>query len=151
MSSLITQTYTSVYYNHCFLYSRVDSAFKLRITFHCINLIILDSPYFTLEDKSKDFPYPCHKGVWGSRGKAPFILNLGCRWRWLVNFMPLQKTIPVPITQEALRDGLNVSEKKYPISLASTGIRNSEREACNLVIIPTMLYTLHNSVQKLFF
>ena len=65
--------------------------------------------------------------------------------------MLLRKTIPVPITQEALRDGLNVLEKKYPKSLASTGIRTSDREACNLVIMPTMLHTFYNSFQKLFF
>ena len=55
--------------------------------------------------------------------------------------MPFRKIIPVAITQETLRDGLNVLEKKYPISLASAGIRNSEREACNLVIIPTCSIT----------
>jgi len=29
---------------------------------------------------------PCHEDVWGSVSRAPRILNLGTRWRWVVSF-----------------------------------------------------------------
>jgi hypothetical protein len=31
---------------------------------------------------------PCHKGVLGSGGIAPHILDLGTRWRWVFSFTP---------------------------------------------------------------
>jgi len=33
-------------------------------------------------------PCPCYEGVWGERTYSPHILQLGSRWRWVVNFMP---------------------------------------------------------------
>ena len=32
--------------------------------------------------------YPQHEGVYGSRRRAPFILKLGARLRWAINFTP---------------------------------------------------------------
>jgi len=29
---------------------------------------------------------PRHEDIWGSRGIAPCILNLGSRWWWVVSF-----------------------------------------------------------------
>ena len=60
-----------------------------------------------LRDKAKKrwiFPCPRYGGVWGSRVIAPFILNLGNRWRWVVKFMPrrlhLQNRTPVAVRYE---------------------------------------------------
>jgi len=55
---------------------------------------ILASPYWayeafsslTLSDKSS--ASLCHEGIWGSRGTAARILNLGARWTWMFNFRP---------------------------------------------------------------
>jgi len=36
---------------------------------------------------------PDYVGVWGNKGTAPFILNFGIRWRWVVSFLQ-DKTAP---------------------------------------------------------
>jgi len=33
-------------------------------------------------------PFTRHEVVGGSRGMAPFILNIGARWTWVVDFIP---------------------------------------------------------------
>jgi hypothetical protein len=51
--------------------------------------------------KGKVVPLHAMKSYSGRRGIAPFILNLGSRWRLVVNFTPrplyLQEITPVPI------------------------------------------------------
>jgi hypothetical protein len=32
----------------------------------------------------------CHKGIWGSGGISPHILNLSISWRWMICFVSLQ-------------------------------------------------------------
>jgi len=48
------------------------------------------------------FPVQTIKAYRGSRGKAPFILNLGTSWRWVVNVTPRplqpQKEPKFPLT-----------------------------------------------------
>jgi len=41
-----------------------------------------------LKVKRWSFLRPLHEGVWGSRSRTPFILNLDTSWRWVVNFTP---------------------------------------------------------------
>jgi len=63
----------------------------------------------------------------GRRGKAPFVLNLGSRWRLVVNSMPLplcawERTAVGP------RTGLDVSEKRkifYTYRDANPGLSSS--------------------------
>jgi hypothetical protein len=83
----------------------------------------------------------------GSRSTAPFILNVGTRRRWMVNFTsrPLypRRITPVPISQEATlapEPVLTVLERKK--SLASTAIRTPDRPAISPVSIPTTLPVL---------
>jgi hypothetical protein len=60
------------------------------------------------------------KAYRGSRGIASFILDLGIRWRWVVNFTPRplcpSNRSPVPIVYEASwldpRAGLGVYGKE---------------------------------------
>jgi hypothetical protein len=55
--------------------------------------------------KGKVFPVHAMRVYRGSRGIAPTILNLGTRWRWVVNFTPRPlyswERTPVPIEQKA--------------------------------------------------
>jgi hypothetical protein len=43
---------------------------------------------FLLNKKDKVFPVHAMKTYRGRRGTAPLVLNIGTRWRWVVNFMP---------------------------------------------------------------
>jgi hypothetical protein len=40
---------------------------------------------------------PCHESAWKSGIIAPYILNHGARWRWLVNLMPQGKSSQYPL------------------------------------------------------
>jgi hypothetical protein len=69
---------------------------------------------------------------------TPLILNLGTRWRWVVNFTSGPLDPPVPTEYWAVW----VSKRVWTFwrreeFVAQTGIRTSHRPACGVVAIPT--------------
>ena len=59
---------------------------------------------FAFSKGGKIAPVHNTKGYWRTRGKAPLILYLGTRWKWVVKFTPLplypRERTPVPTEQE---------------------------------------------------
>jgi hypothetical protein len=85
--------------------------------------------------KGKAVPVHAVKAYRGTRGIAPLILNLGTRWRWVVNFTPRplypRKINPVRTEEEA---GL-APEPAYTVVDSITGSSTPQ-----LVAMPTTLY-----------
>jgi hypothetical protein len=98
------------------------------------------------------------KGVGGSRGMAPLTVNLGARWRWLVDATPQplcpQERKPVPIIDEPCwAPGPISAEIENRKSLAHNGARTPDLPArsdlaCRMAIANFVTYriTWYNSL-----
>jgi len=78
-----------------------------------------------------------------SRGVAPLLLNLGTRWRSVVNFIP-RPLYPRQRTAVPVHCGTGWvwSNRKRENSLAPTGMRTVDRP----VAVPSTLYRLLQSI-----
>jgi hypothetical protein len=79
--------------------SRLANLMRIASTlFSVVNLLIKNFTH--VKDSLCLTKHPSVKTYWGSGGIAPRILDLGTRWRWVVNFTPQplypQGKIPPP-------------------------------------------------------
>jgi hypothetical protein len=99
-------------------------------------------------------PVQAMKAGRGNRGVAPPILNLGVRWRCVVNIMPRplypREITPVPTEQKAERaPELVETFWRREKSLAPTEFRTPDRQARSRITILTELTRLQSLTNEL--
>ena len=103
----------------------------------------------------ESWPCPYNKGMWGSKHMAPLILNLGTRWRQVINFtpQPLYPKRRMPRTQwiggwECVKACWMLWRRENEKSLAPSWNQTPDHPAHSLVTIPTLIRTISHKYNK---